>query len=203
MRGKELDDSTANKIQDAAREVFRAKGYDGATMQAIADRAGFNKAQLHYYYRNKDALFYLVFKEEMVNFLRAKGPILTEAGASLREKLEAWIDAESKFMASVPSLPVFIISEIHRNPEAVIRFFEEVRVPDVVRQILGSDHPPLVVGLSAVTLEELLTMVISLVIFPVVVSPLLRSLLKLDPDQWAQVQARQLTFAKELLDKYL
>lgn len=203
MRGRVLDESTAEKIKAAAKEVFVAKGYDGATMQAIADLAGFNKAQVHYYFRNKDALFYMVFKEEMVGFLRANGPILSMPGATLREKLEAWIDAESAFMASIPALPVFIIAELHRNPEAIIKFFEEVRIPDVVRQLVGSEVPGGQPGPSVANLKELMTMVISLVIFPIVARPMLQVLLKVDSEGWAEVQARQLSFAKELLGKHL
>ena len=202
MHGRDLDDSTANKIKTAAREVFVAKGYDGATMQAIADRAGFNKAQLHYYFRSKDALFYLVFKEEMLKFLSTNGPLLADPKVPIRAKLESWIDAESAFMSSFPSLPVFIINELHRNPEAINRFFQEVRIPDVVQQILGSERPAEAPGTS-VPLEELIPMVVSLIIFPIVGGPLLRSLLKVDSTRWASIQARQLAFAKELLDKYL
>jgi AcrR family transcriptional regulator len=60
MKGKALDETTPLKIKTAAVEVFLANGYDGATMQAIADKAGVNKAQLHYYYRTKDSLFLLI-----------------------------------------------------------------------------------------------------------------------------------------------
>lgn len=203
MRGKVLDDSTAEKIKAAAREVFVAKGYDGATMQAIADLAGFNKAQVHYYFRNKDALFYMVFKEEMVGFLAANGPILSMPGATLREKLEAWIDVESAFMSTIPALPVFIIAELHRNPEAIIRFFEEVRIPDVVRQLVGNEASSGRATPSTANLKELMAMVISLIIFPIVGRPMLQMLLNADDEGWAEIQARQLSFAKELLDKHL
>jgi AcrR family transcriptional regulator len=48
---------TEADIIAAAREVFLEVGYDGARMQAIADRAGINKALLHYYYKSKEHLF--------------------------------------------------------------------------------------------------------------------------------------------------
>jgi len=44
-------------INQAAIEVFAADGPQGATTQAIADRAGLSKAQLHYYIESKDALY--------------------------------------------------------------------------------------------------------------------------------------------------
>jgi len=48
------DTHTRDKIFRAATQVFEEKGYSGARMQEIADKAGINKALLHYYFRSKD-----------------------------------------------------------------------------------------------------------------------------------------------------
>lgn len=45
------------QILAAAEAVFAETGFRGATMQAIADRAGLPKANLHYYFRNKAGLY--------------------------------------------------------------------------------------------------------------------------------------------------
>ena len=58
------DKSTEQKILDAAKQVFMENGLDGARMQDIADKAGINKALLHYYFRSKDKLFERIFMEE-------------------------------------------------------------------------------------------------------------------------------------------
>ena len=55
--------NTESRILEAAKEVFIAKGFDGARMQEIADTAEINKALLHYYFRNKDKLFEAVFED--------------------------------------------------------------------------------------------------------------------------------------------
>ncbi|MDZ7635635.1 MAG: helix-turn-helix domain-containing protein [Bacteroidales bacterium] len=57
----EPDSHTKEKIFLAASEIFEEKGHSGARMQEIADRAGINKALLHYYFRSKDQLFKAVF----------------------------------------------------------------------------------------------------------------------------------------------
>ena len=46
------EQSTEDKIKEAARKVFITKGMTGARMQEIADLANINKALLHYYYRS-------------------------------------------------------------------------------------------------------------------------------------------------------
>lgn len=56
------DENTEEQILDAAKNVFQTKGMDGARMQEIADKAGINKAMLHYYYRSKQLLFEAVLK---------------------------------------------------------------------------------------------------------------------------------------------
>jgi AcrR family transcriptional regulator len=55
----------------AAMEEFRQKGVYGARMQAIADRAGVNKALLHYYFRSKERLYLRVLEEILVPFSRS------------------------------------------------------------------------------------------------------------------------------------
>lgn len=47
-------------ILAAAEEEFAAHGLKGARMQAIADRAGLPKANVHYYFNNKASLYLAV-----------------------------------------------------------------------------------------------------------------------------------------------
>ena len=56
------DLNTEDKIVNAAEAEFIERGYSGARMQAIADKAGINKALLHYYFRSKEKLFEVIFK---------------------------------------------------------------------------------------------------------------------------------------------
>ena len=50
-------------IYQAAIEVFASEGLAGASTQAIADKAGLSKAQLHYYIESKEALYRQVLKD--------------------------------------------------------------------------------------------------------------------------------------------
>jgi len=56
------DASTHEKILEAARAEFLEKGLGGARMQEIADRAGINKALLHYHFRDKEGLHQAALK---------------------------------------------------------------------------------------------------------------------------------------------
>ena len=50
----------------AAEEVFALKGFQGATTQAIADRAGLPKANIHYYFTTKKELYTAVLEDILV-----------------------------------------------------------------------------------------------------------------------------------------
>lgn len=66
---------TERKILQAASDIFLQKGRDGARMQEIAERAGINKALLHYYFRSKEKLYQTVrnftLRRFMENLLEA------------------------------------------------------------------------------------------------------------------------------------
>jgi AcrR family transcriptional regulator len=47
---------TRARILDVALELFSEQGFEGTTLQQIADRLGFTKAALYYHFRSKDDL---------------------------------------------------------------------------------------------------------------------------------------------------
>jgi TetR/AcrR family transcriptional regulator len=107
-------DSTEQKILVAAREEFIARGLGGARMQAIADRAGVNKALVHYYFRSKDRLYGAVLE----NIFRTIGSafrdrLSKENGAEdLRSLLRLIVTVYVKTLQLNPDFPRFILREI-------------------------------------------------------------------------------------------
>jgi len=59
---KVQDKDVEQVILEAAQAEFIDNGFKGARMQKIADRAGVNKALLHYYYRSKSKLYTTVLE---------------------------------------------------------------------------------------------------------------------------------------------
>lgn len=115
----ESEITTEQKIMDAAEHVFLDEGFSGARMQHIADRAGINKAMLHYYFRSKDKLFELVFRHKMKQFIPQIEAALNEANIPFIEKVDRFVLAYLTMLQKNPRLPIFILSTIHRNPELV------------------------------------------------------------------------------------
>jgi AcrR family transcriptional regulator len=62
-RGRE-ENAKRRQILDGAREVFLKDGFDAASMNEIARRAGVSKGTLYVYFASKEALFEALIREE-------------------------------------------------------------------------------------------------------------------------------------------
>ena len=52
-----LPDATPGRVLEAAGQVFADKGFEGATVREICQRAGVNIAAVNYYFRDKERLY--------------------------------------------------------------------------------------------------------------------------------------------------
>ncbi|MBN1117563.1 MAG: TetR/AcrR family transcriptional regulator [Bacteroidales bacterium] len=118
------DNSTEQKILDAARSVFIQKGLDGARMQEIANEAGINKALLHYYFRSKDKLFDRIFSEAFDTISTGLGDVFSR-DIPLMDKFKNFIDLYIDVLSKNPHLPVFVFGELSRNPERLQKGIEK------------------------------------------------------------------------------
>lgn len=174
-----LADSTEQKIFDAAHEVFIQKGMDGAKMQEIADRAGINKALLHYYYRSKEKLYEAVARV----ILGQAAPVvsrLIESGLPLEEKIRHFIDFYIGVISKNPFIPLFIISEINKHPERFIEAIlpKELPKPQVfMRQV----EEEIAAGrIRPINPKHLIINIVSMCIFPFIAKPMARFALGLN-----------------------
>src|SRR5580704_14677256 len=79
-------------ILAAAEAVFAEHGFGGATMAAIAARAGVPKPNIHYYFPTKQRLYRAVIERVLTAWLDAARSFDTSADAS--EALTAYIGAK-------------------------------------------------------------------------------------------------------------
>ncbi|HLP93410.1 MAG TPA: TetR/AcrR family transcriptional regulator [Saprospiraceae bacterium] len=175
-------DSTEQKIFDAAHEIFTQKGMDGAKMQEIADKAGINKALLHYYYRSKEKLYEAVVKAVMAKALPTVRQVI-ESELPLEEKITRFIDFYIGLISKNTFIPLFIISEINKHPD---HFFENV-MPKQLPQpeiFFRQVQEEVAAGrIRPIDPRHLIINIISLCIFPFLGKPLMRMLLGLSPEE--------------------
>ncbi len=116
-------ENTEFKIVEAATAVFVHKGFDGARMQEIADKAEINKAMVHYYFRTKQKLFERVF-ENVFEVVAERISSSLETSKSIEELLENITGTYFNVLAEKPYIPDFVIHELNRNPELIVHIIK-------------------------------------------------------------------------------
>jgi AcrR family transcriptional regulator len=88
-------EETRRRILDAALELLRERGYEKATMRAIAGRAGVSVGNAYYYFASKEALVQAFYARTHAEHLEVAEPRLTRQRtlkgrllASMQAKLE-------------------------------------------------------------------------------------------------------------------
>ncbi|HVN57607.1 MAG TPA: TetR/AcrR family transcriptional regulator [Bacteroidales bacterium] len=162
----DTDKQTEEKIFDAAAEVFVEKGSDGARMQDIADRAGINKALLHYYYRTKDHLFDAVFQKVAGIVFKKFAPVFDE-NLNLEDKIRFFYKKHIEFMSENPKLPAFVLNEINRNPGRIKKLIRNVDFLQFWTMLEKQHHDELTrYDITLETVPQLMTTIASLSVFP-------------------------------------
>lgn len=170
MESKEIRNITEQQILKAAKAVFLEKGMDGARMQEIADKAGINKALLHYYFRNKEKLFKQIFENTFQS-------VFETINLSIQNKVDIFIFIETfvynfiRVLNQNTLLPNFIINEINRNPQYIHQFIEHIHLDRTSLEKLIKK------GVAAheiipVSVDHLLMDMLGMCIFPIIAQPL-------------------------------
>lgn len=116
----EVDNSTEEKIKDAARKVFSKKGYDGTRIRDIAVEAGTNVALVNYYFRSKEKLFDIVMQEKLYQLFGTIVPIMINQSISLESKIEIITDTYIDMLVENPDLPIMVFNELKLNPKEFV-----------------------------------------------------------------------------------
>ena len=183
---KEKDKTTESQILDAAEQVFQAKGMDGARMQEIADKAGFNKAMVHYYYRNKQLLFEAVFTKAFSLLAPQLNAILND-DSTIEDKIRNFTSNYISFMVKHPYLPGFVIQELNRNPNFILKIQENKAFPNIEKfkkQVKNEIEKGWIKPIDA---EQLFINILALNLFPFVAKPIIKAFTNTNDDTFEQL----------------
>lgn len=198
---KQKDTNTEAIILQTARAVFIEKGLAGARMQDIADKAGFNKALLHYYFTSKNKLFDIVFEQEFGNFFSHLAAILT-AELPLFEKIEKIVLLDIERLTQFPGLPNFMLNEMSQNPDTIMKRMNKMPFELILsafqKQINGEVRKGIIKKVSA---QQLLINIQSLCIFPFIARPMIKGFMQMDEKNYlAMIQKRKTEVAAFIID---
>ncbi|MBV9181652.1 MAG: TetR family transcriptional regulator [Acidobacteria bacterium] len=128
--------SRASILKAAVRE-FAQEGVAGARTEAIARKAGVNKALLYYYFKDKEALYQAVL-DQVFGGVRSAIHAAIAQELRPRERLTAYVLAHFDYIASNPLYPRIVHAE----------FLRAGRDPSRLKQVVQQYFRPVFLELS-------------------------------------------------------
>jgi len=193
------DSNTEQKILEAAEEVFHVKGYDGARMQEIADKASINKGLLHYYFKTKDSLFEAIFSMAFRKMLAQIQSILL-LEIPLEEKVDRIVDGYMNMLAKNPSLPRFVLGELNKHPDRFIAKHVNSDTMNTFAAFSNSVKKEIDAGnIRPIDPLQLFMNMISMVIFPFIGRPLIQVVAGLNNNEFQLLMQERREHVKTFL----
>ncbi|MGM9511918.1 TetR/AcrR family transcriptional regulator [Larkinella sp. GY13] len=197
-----ISESTEERIKEAAKTVFLEKGFDGTTTRDIAKAAGINSALMNYYFRSKEKLFQSIFNDMCT--LMFEGMLdLVNRPVSLRDKISKLMDHQFQMMMQNPNLTIFIMNELHRNPE---RLYATVgmakKLPESIfhQQIEDAIAQGIITPIDS---HHIMTMIIANIQFLFVSKPMTMLAQGLDEAGFNAFATRHMEYVKDMICDYL
>jgi len=180
MSGTDL--TTEQIILRAAKKVFIQKGLDGTRMQEIADEAGINKSLLHYYFRSKDKLFDVIFRDIVMSFAPRIVEILNSP-ISLFDKIELFVGTYIDLLLQNPYIPGFLVNEVSKNPSRLVTALKIHGVnPDIMAEQLRKEAETGLI--RPLKVEDLMANLISLCVFPFMAKNIFSNMLDMTEEEY-------------------
>lgn len=127
-------------ILEVAEKEFLQKGFAGARIVEIAERAEVSQSMLNYYFKSKEMLFDRVMTEKIRQLKESVTVVFGMDGITVVEKIKEVVERHFEFLCENPDLPRFVINELTVRPEYIKKIKDE-GLPDLknVVQILQRD----------------------------------------------------------------
>ncbi len=123
--------SNEDAILMAAETLFLQHGYAQVSTTQIARAAGCSQAMVHYYYRSKENLFSLVFRNKIAPFLNALMEIKDE-NIPFEDRIEKRVRAHFKMLSTNERMPMILLNEVVSNPvlsAQMLEHFKDLPMP--------------------------------------------------------------------------
>ncbi len=180
-------------ILNSALKVFTRRGFAGARMEEIAKEAGINRALLHYYFRDKETMFNLIFEKQFKEFFSGIGTILNTQ-KPLFEKIKEIVSHEIDVLTKHPDLPRFIIVEVATQPDRLIQYGQKMGInPRQILEIFNQQVMDEAQQGTIVPIEgrQLLMNIMSLCVYPFAARPIIKTLMQLDENKFGDMMEQR------------
>lgn len=131
-------DQTRESLLSAGTELFAELGFDGATLEEIARRAGVNKALINYHFKGKEGLYHSILLDHFEGTSRQVLAIEAEPG-NATERLRLVLTMMRERVERRPTLPAMLLRETisggNHLDDSVLRFMGGMA--DTVQRIIA------------------------------------------------------------------
>lgn len=177
-----------NKIIAVARETFLEKGYAETSMSEIASRVGINRPTLHYYFRTKDKMFQAVLGNIVSAIIPRVFEELINKDKPIAERIEGIINAYYNILLENPHLPLFLIRELNRDADLLIKTVNELNVVETMNKGFISVQEEMKEGkLNDVSLQFAFYNLYGLLFFPFITKGISQKVFNQDQEQFKQM----------------
>ncbi|MDH4057965.1 MAG: TetR/AcrR family transcriptional regulator [Cyclobacteriaceae bacterium] len=195
--------SAEELIIDSAMKVFTRRGFAAARMEEIAKEAGINRALLHYYFRDKETMFAIIFETRFKEFFSGIGTIL-QSEKSLFEKIREIVSHEINVLTLHPDLPRFIITEVASQPERLIQYGQKMGInPRMMLAQFNSQVEEAIAQQRIIPIEsrQLLMNIMSMCIYPFVAKPIIKTMMQMDENSFGELMEKRKNDVYEFIIK--
>jgi AcrR family transcriptional regulator len=110
--------ANAEQILETATRLFASRGFDGTSLQAIAEQVGVTKQTLLYYYPSKEELRAAVL-DNLIEHWRSRLPQMLVTITSGDQSYEALLEELVAFFQSNSDRATLLVRELLDNPEGI------------------------------------------------------------------------------------
>lgn len=176
------------RILTCAEKLFLEKGFDGTSMSDIALCVGINRPTLHYYFRTKDKMFRAVLARIVLSFVPQVYDIVAGRDKSVAERVSQVIDAYILIFMEKPCLPLFMVREVQRDFDFLVRMLRQEQIDRYAHKIIRALQAEMDEGkLKKVPLRTLFYTFYGLMTFPFLSRRLTESLLLAEGETFADM----------------
>jgi len=125
---QKTNQNVRTRILEEAVRLFSEKGFDGTSIQLIADAVGIRKPSLLYHFKSKENLREAVYERLMVHWNK-----------ELPKQLAANINDKDRFSSIITSLVKYFLKDIHRSRMSIREMLDR---PEIIRNIVYDQLNP-------------------------------------------------------------
>jgi AcrR family transcriptional regulator len=124
-----MSNSTKQKIKDTALSLFAKKGYEGTTMNEIADIVGIKKPSLYAHFSGKEELFFAIYEQLAEEYTSFMDKLMAESEhMETQERLYFLFERYIAFYTEKPEIQSFWNQIVMFTPKAIHKkFFTHVK----------------------------------------------------------------------------